>query len=358
MNHEETHEEVTAPINPTRNFMPLPHNNNLDISDSVSQSVSNGSASSEQDIDAVFEKYENEHPEENEYHGKYGMVKFTIQYDTNTQELLIIIDCCKGLKCADKDALPSSYVKCVILPVLPDAAKASKKRTPSVKKTSDPVFNFSIVYPGISESDIEHKGIKLSVMEESSFGNDSTIGETCIPLKGLSTRPAQQFRRILDQHANESALFLDAKGETNPGRIELSLHYLSKHKKLCVEIIKCVGLKALDPNGYSDPYVKVYLLPDPHKKTKRKTAVKKKTLNPEFNEEFQYEISQKELAKKTLYISVWDYDVGRTNDFIGSLTLGIESSGEVLRHWFDTLKTADRRVIRWHTLSEEFTQVE
>ena len=34
-------------------------------------------------------------------------------------------------------------------------------------------------------------------------------------------------------------------------------------------------------------------------------------------QEFTYEIRLNELAKKTLEITVWDKDVGRTNDFIG-----------------------------------------
>lgn len=53
------------------------------------------------------------------------------------------------------------------------------------------------------------------------------------------------------------SLYLDSKSApSNPGRIEIALHYLSKHEKLVVDIIRCVGLKALDPNGFSDPYVK------------------------------------------------------------------------------------------------------
>lgn len=319
---------------------------------------SNGSINSEQDIDQMFQSYDQE-KEEKEYHGQFGMIKFTVQYDPNTQELLIIIGSCKGLKSGEKGNIPNPYVKTVILPISPDAAKASKKRTPTIKKANDPVFNFSMVYPGISEVDIESKGIKLSVMDETNFGNNITIGETCIPLKGLGNRPVQQFRRILDVRANDEALFLDTKkAESNPGRIELALHYLSKQEKLVVGIIRCVGLKALDPNGYSDPYVKCYLLPDPNKKTKRKTSVKKKTLNPEFNHEIQYDIPRDELAKRTLYVSVWDHDVGRSNDFIGGITLGIDSTGEVLRHWFDTLKTADRRLIRWHNLSESCPIIE
>lgn len=36
----------------------------------------------------------------------------------------------------------------------------------------------------------------------------------------------------------------------------------------------------------------------------------------------------------------------------GGITLGIEASGDLLRHWFETLQTQDRRVIKWHTLSD------
>ena len=34
-------------------------------------------------------------------------------------------------------------------------------------------------------------------------------------------------------------------------------------------------------------------------------------------QEFAYELPHDQLAKKTLEISVWDYDLGMSNDFIG-----------------------------------------
>lgn len=36
-------------------------------------------------------------------------------------------------------------------------------------------------------------------------------------------------------------------------------------------------------------------------------------------QEFSYEVPLDQLAKKTLEISVWDYDLGMSNDFIGTL---------------------------------------
>ena len=42
--------------------------------------------------------------------------------------------------------------------------------------------------------------------------------------------------------------------------------------------------------GTSDPYVKVYLLPD--KKKKFETKVHRKTLNPVFNETFNFKVTK------------------------------------------------------------------
>lgn len=53
-------------------------------------------------------------------------------------------------------------------------------------------------------------------------------------------------------------------------------------------MIQAEDLPALDMGGTSDPYVKVYLLPD--KKKKFETKVHRKTLNPVFNETFTFKV--------------------------------------------------------------------
>ena len=55
-----------------------------------------------------------------------------------------------------------------------------------------------------------------------------------------------------------------------------------------VGIIQAAELPAMDMGGTSDPYVKVYLLPD--KKKKFETKVHRKTLNPTFNEQFIFKV--------------------------------------------------------------------
>lgn len=67
------------------------------------------------------------------------------------------------------------------------------------------------------------------------------------------------------------------------------LEYDFNSNSLAVTVIKAEELPALDMGGTSDPYVKVFLLPD--KKKKFETKVHRKTLNPEFNETFVFKVS-------------------------------------------------------------------
>lgn len=66
------------------------------------------------------------------------------------------------------------------------------------------------------------------------------------------------------------------------GEVQMGVYY--KSNQLHIHIERACGLAAADINGYSSPYIKTYLLPDKAKRTKKKTSVKKKTLDPIYNE--------------------------------------------------------------------------
>ena len=73
-------------------------------------------------------------------------------------------------------------------------------------------------------------------------------------------------------------------GYSITGKLNVGIWYKQSEEQLLVRINHAKGLSAVKENGSSDPYVKVFLLPDKSKLTKRKTTIQKKTLNPVYNE--------------------------------------------------------------------------
>ncbi|XP_055204243.2 double C2-like domain-containing protein beta isoform X2 [Gorilla gorilla gorilla] len=254
----------------------------------------------------------------------------------------------QGLKPMDHNGLADPYVK---LHLLPGASKANKLRTKTLRNTLNPTWNETLTYYGITDEDMIRKTLRISVCDEDKFRHNEFIGETRVPLKKLKPNHTKTFSICLEKPLPVDKT--EDKSLEEWGRILISLKYSSQKQGLLVGVVQRAHLAAMDANGYSDPYVKTYLRPDVDKKSKHKTAVKKKTLNPEFNEEFCYEIKHGDLAKKSLEVTVWDYDIGKSNDFIGGVVLGIHAKGERLKHWFDCLKNKDKRIEPWHTLTSE-----
>uniref|UniRef100_A0A8C1PT08 Synaptotagmin-7 n=1 Tax=Cyprinus carpio TaxID=7962 RepID=A0A8C1PT08_CYPCA len=104
------------------------------------------------------------------------------------------------------------------------------------------------------------------------------------------------------------------------GRIQFSVGYNFQDSTLTVKILKGQDLPAKDFSGTSDPFVKLYLLPD--KKHKLETKVKRKNLNPHWNETFLFEgFPYEKVVQRTLYMQVLDYDRFSRNDPIGEVSI-------------------------------------
>ncbi|EHH14503.1 hypothetical protein EGK_00437 [Macaca mulatta] len=106
------------------------------------------------------------------------------------------------------------------------------------------------------------------------------------------------------------------------GSVHFALHYEPGASELRVHVIQCQGLAAARRRR-SDPYVKSYLLPD--KQSKRKTAVKKRNLNPVFNETLRYSVPQAELQGRVLSLSVWHRESLGRNIFLGEAEVPLDT---------------------------------
>ncbi|XP_066555518.1 uncharacterized protein sytl2a isoform X3 [Amia ocellicauda] len=108
------------------------------------------------------------------------------------------------------------------------------------------------------------------------------------------------------------------------GNIQFAMDYVEQLNEFHIFVVQCKDLAAADPKkNRSDPYVKSYLLPDKGKMGKRKTSVKKKTLNPTYNEILRYRIAMETLKTQTLNLSVWHNDTFGRNSFLGEVDVDL-----------------------------------
>ncbi|XP_051974388.1 synaptotagmin-10-like isoform X3 [Xyrauchen texanus] len=103
------------------------------------------------------------------------------------------------------------------------------------------------------------------------------------------------------------------------GKLSFALSYDYEEQALVVRILKALDLPAKDFTGTSDPYVKIYLLPE--RKKKFQTRVHRKTLNPTFDEMFCFPVEYSELCNRKLHFSVYDFDRFTSHDMIGEVVV-------------------------------------
>ncbi|XP_067256749.1 extended synaptotagmin-2 isoform X4 [Chanodichthys erythropterus] len=87
------------------------------------------------------------------------------------------------------------------------------------------------------------------------------------------------------------------------GEVQLTIRHSSQRNKLIVVVHACRNLIALTRDG-SDPYIRLYLLPDKSRSGRRKTSTLKKTLNPVYDQSFEFSVSIVELHRRTVDVAV------------------------------------------------------
>ncbi|XP_054611754.1 synaptotagmin-like protein 2 isoform X2 [Dunckerocampus dactyliophorus] len=120
--------------------------------------------------------------------------------------------------------------------------------------------------------------------------------------------------------STRSIYALDFSAVEVQGSIHYAVNYIQKLQEFQIFVVLCRDLAVADTKRHcADPYVKCYLLPDKTKLGKRKTNVKKRTLNPTFNEILKFKTKLEVLKTQSLYVSVWHNNTFGRNTFLGEV---------------------------------------
>ncbi|XP_037095570.1 synaptotagmin-6 [Syngnathus acus] len=267
-----------------------------------------------------------------------GRINFSLKYDYDNEALLVNIIRAVDLPAKDLCGTSDPYVKIYLLP------DRKKFQTRVHRKTLNPTFIESFQFP-VPYDDLPNRKLHMSVFDFDRFSRHDMIGEVVMDnlfeTSDLS-RETNIWRDI--EYATSESVDL--------GEIMFSLCYLPTAGRLTLTVIKCRNLKAMDITGYSDPYVKVSLICDGRRLKKKKTSIKKNTLNPTYNEAIIFDIPPDSMDHVSLHISVMDYDLVGHNEVIGVMRVGCNAEGLGRDHWNEMLAYPRKPIAHWHPLLE------
>lgn len=267
-----------------------------------------------------------------------GTISFTLSYDPVSLALQVgVINCqnlCELVVSRDGQCLLDPYVKLQLLP-----EREHRVKTRIVRATTGPQYDEQFTMYGVTAEQITMSTLHFQVVAFDRYSRDTVVGE-CVYRLGDAELMLHQEMRVELQLLPRAADTQTAKGE-----LLLSLTYQPAFNNLTVVVLKARGLSKND-TGTADPYVKLYLRKETGERiTKKKTHVRRSTLNPVYNESFVFELPDDKLDHSVIDLQVINHDKSNRNDVIGRALLNMEDA-----HIVEVIENPGRQVAQWHHL--------
>ncbi|XP_046301076.1 synaptotagmin-12 isoform X1 [Marmota monax] len=263
-----------------------------------------------------------------------GQVEVSMDYDPASHTLHVAVLQGKDLLEREEASFESCFMR---VSLLPDEQIVGISR---IQRNAYSIFfdeKFSIP---LDPTALEEKSLRFSVfgIDEDERNVSTGVVELKLSVLDLPLQPFSGWLYLQDQ--NKAA---DAVGE-----ILLSLSYLPTAERLTVVVVKAKNLIWTNDKTTADPFVKVYLLQDGRKMSKKKTAVKRDDPNPVFNEAMIFSVPAIVLQDLSLRVTVAESSSDGRGDNVGHVIIGPSASGMGTTHWNQMLATLRRPVSMWH----------
>ena len=218
---------------------------------------------------------------------------------------------------------------------MPDRDRKTKRKSKVVKKTLNPSFEDQFKFK-LSPEEMNASVLNIHLCRDGML-KDDVIGKLAIGFRSLYgdfewndwfilTKKAKMGRRPKtedgdagaaadDQSDARSVSGLSISGQSafsfataktgeasralaDRGQLRLALRYESKNETLHVMVKDARDLPSRE-KGRTATYVKLYLLPDPKKKTKKKKKLSERASTPAWEETFAFKVPAAEYASRS-----------------------------------------------------------
>ncbi|XP_076357195.1 synaptotagmin-12-like [Tachypleus tridentatus] len=264
-----------------------------------------------------------------------GELEIGLEYDSETEDLIVIVNKARNLIGPDPTMNIDSYVRVFLLP-----DKTTNMQTRIQRRTNDPLFKERFLF-GVDSRDLCRRSVLCYIFTSDKYTN-TFIGETEINLADVDFRkPYLNWMPILDTNPKLTDL----------GDIMFSLSYLPTAERLTVVIVKARNLNFSNGQKNGSPFVKVYLLQNNKKISKKRTSLKKDDKNPIYNEAMIFSVPTVDLQQNIqLRITVADYQNDGKAPSLGHVFVGSQCRGKSMSHWNQMMSSLRKPIAMWHPL--------
>ncbi|XP_072545109.1 uncharacterized protein [Salminus brasiliensis] len=275
-----------------------------------------------------------------------GSVEFALMYSP-LGELVIMVEQCQDLAIANpRKQRTDPYVKTYLYP-----DKRSKRKTSIKKRTVNPVYVEALRYK-VKREELPGKTLNLSVWHNDSLGRNVFLGQVEISLRMWDwAHEALTWYNLQPKNAD------NLEAQEYRGLLSVSLKYVPPEPRggsklgtgeIHIWLREARQLRRLRPQGV-DSFVKCYMLPDTSKKSRQKTRVVKKSLNPVYNHTMVYDgFRPDEVREACCELTVWDNNK-LSNQFLGGMRLSL-GTGQSYGKKVDWMDSANEEVEIWEKM--------
>ncbi|CAF0724677.1 unnamed protein product [Adineta steineri] len=267
-----------------------------------------------------------------------------IQYDDHRNDLLVNIIEAQCLP-SESEELVNPYVKIYLRPPVDQKLRQTSVQPQTINPIWNEYFKFGVANETVFKTT---KTLYFYIYNYAHSSRPECIGEAQIRLTPQTMHGCDLWCPINKQREEDEYL----------GELLVSLTYLAQAERLNVGIIEARNLKALSMHIEADPVVRLTLqLGQTDKIKRKKTSVKRNTLNPTWNEEISFNIPGVSLDDSCLEIGVYHHDLIAPDEPLGFLRFenttpignaNIAQHSEII-HWCEVINGGQRAAC-WHLL--------